>query len=233
MAGMAQKAHFSPELFKFLRQLKRNNDRDWFQANKPRYIEHVRDPMLAFIADFEPRLAKVSSRLIADPRPVGGSMFRIHRDTRFSKDKSPYKTACTARFPHEKGKDIHAPGYYIHLGLDGVFFASGIWHPDTAALTKIREAIVDDVAAWKKITRAAAFKDGRLKLSGDTLKRPPRGFDPEHELIEDLKRKDLVTVTGSSEAEVCAAGFLDRFTKSCRSAAPFVEFLTHAVGLKF
>src|SRR5438105_12571000 len=85
-------AYFSPGMFRSLEKLKRNNNRDWFAAHKGEYEEHVRNPMIRFVSDFGPRLRKISSHLVADPRPVGGSMFRIYRDTRFSRDKSPYKT---------------------------------------------------------------------------------------------------------------------------------------------
>src|SRR5919197_1365911 len=108
--------HFTPELFQFLRQLKRNNDRDWFAKNKQRYIDDVQQPVLDFVSDVGAGLRKLSKNLVADPRPSGGSMFRIYRDTRFSKDKSPYKTAVGIHFRHERAQDAHAPGYYLHIG---------------------------------------------------------------------------------------------------------------------
>ena len=113
---MPAQPHFTPRLFKFLRQLKRNNSRDWFQANKERYIADVQQPMLRFIADFAGPLAKISKQFDADPRPVGGSMFRIHRDVRFSRDKSPYKTHVSAHFRHKAtSKDVHGPGGRVCL----------------------------------------------------------------------------------------------------------------------
>jgi len=225
--------HFTPELFTFLRALKRNNKREWFERNKPRYIEHVRDPMLHFIADFAPKLQRISPHVVADPRPTGGSMFRIYRDVRFSKDKLPYKTAATAQFRHERGKDVHAPGYYLHLGTDGVYVGTGIWRPDADALRNIRQAIVDKPKEWKRIVSAKPFKDGRLEPHGDSLKRPPKGFDPEHPLIEDLKRKDYVTFTTLDEETACAPDFLDTYTKTCRSAGPYVKFIADALGLEW
>jgi len=106
---MAREAHFGPGLFKFLTELKRNNKRVWFQANKHRYQEQVRDPAQRFILDFSPMLKKISPHFIADPRPIGGSLFRIYRDTRFTKDKSPYKTHTGLHFRHKDGKDAHTP----------------------------------------------------------------------------------------------------------------------------
>ena len=105
----------SPALFDFLRALRANNERPWFEANKARYREEVRDPMLDFIAAFAGPLAEISPHFRADPRPNGGSLFRIYRDTRFSKDKTPYKTNVGAHFRHAAGRDAHAPGFYLHL----------------------------------------------------------------------------------------------------------------------
>jgi len=114
-----------PELFGFLEELKDNNDRTWFQANKSRYEEQVKSPLLAFIGGFDERLQRLSPHFVADPRPVGGSMFRIYRDVRFAKDKSPYKTAAGIHFRHERAKDVHAPGYYLHLEPAGDVRSAG------------------------------------------------------------------------------------------------------------
>jgi len=225
-------AHFSPELFKFLRSLRRNNDREWFERNKDRYVQHVRDPMLRFIEDFAPRLRRISRRFVADARPNGGSMFRIYRDVRFSKDKSPYKTVAAVHFRHEQGRDVHVPGFYLHLGPGEVFAGAGIWRPDSATATKVRHQIVEKASAWKRILRSDAF-DGLLRLDGDTLKRPPRGFDPEHPLLEDLKRKDFTVVAHFDEQAACDPDFIDVFTEVCRASGPFVRFLTRAVEVEW
>jgi uncharacterized protein (TIGR02453 family) len=222
--------HFTPELFRFMRQLKKNNKPEWFKKKRDDYIEVARDPMLRFISDFGPHLRRISPHFVADPRPQGGSMFRIYRDIRFSKDKKPYKTFASAQFRHERGKDVHAPGFYLHLGADEVFAGSGIWHPDGPSLAKIRNAIVEQPARWKRILSAKKFRDN-LRLSGDSLKRAPRGFDPEHPLIEDLKRKDFIAVTDLDEKAACAPGFIDSYTQICRAGAPLVKFLTEALEL--
>ncbi|MEZ6317396.1 MAG: TIGR02453 family protein [Phycisphaerales bacterium] len=223
--------HFSKDLFAFLRALKRNNNRGWFAEHKDQYIERVRDPMLAFIAAFAPRIEKISPRFVADPSPVGGSMFRIYRDTRFGGDKTPYKTAATAQFRHEQGKDVHAPGFYLHLEPGTVFMAAGIWHPDGPALRAIRERIVEDPAGWKK-ARAAGTR-APFDLAGESLKRPPRGFDADHPLADDLKRKDHVVVAAFDESDALGAGFLAEFTKRCRAASGYVRWLCGAVGVGF
>jgi uncharacterized protein (TIGR02453 family) len=223
-------SHFTAELFRFLRDLDRHNERAWFELHKPRYLEHVRDPMLSFITDFAARLERISRRFVADPRPTGGSMFRIYRDVRFGGDKRPYKTVASAQFRHEAGRDVHAPGFYLHLEPGRVFVGGGIWRPDGSALAKIRDGIVADAARWKRITRPAALGDG-IELAGEVLKRPPRGYDPDHPLVADLRRKDFVAVANLDEDAACSADFIERVTSLFRRKAPFVRFLTEALEL--
>lgn len=227
---MADAEHFSPKTFAFLRDLAGNNNREWFKANKERYDEDVKGPALRFIQDFSSHLDRLSPHFRADPRPVGGSLFRIYRDIRFSKDKSPYKTAAGIQFRHERGKDAHAPGFYLHLEPKQCFVGLGIWRPDGKALKKIRERIVEDPEAWKKGVSASAFRR-RFDLSGDRLVRPPGGFDPEHPLIEDLKWKDYVASARLTQKDVIQAGFIKEYARYCRVGMPFVSFLCDALGL--
>jgi uncharacterized protein (TIGR02453 family) len=216
------------ELFDFFRELAENNDRDWFQKNKARYERDVKEPLLQLISDFGPRLKRISPRFVADPRPVGGSLFRIYRDVRFSPDKSPYKTHAGVRFPHEETKNVHAPGYYLHLEPGQVFAAAGIWHPDPVTLRKVRDALVSDLAGWRRAVAQA--RKGKCLLGGDSLKTMPRGYDPEHPLSEDLKRKDFVAYSSFSEKEACSKDFLDRFGGACAAMKPVLGFLSRAVG---
>jgi uncharacterized protein (TIGR02453 family) len=218
-------AFFRPELFNFLRQLKRHNNRDWFAKNKARYESVVRDPALLFISSFGAHLHKLSPHFIADPRPTRGSLFRIYLDTRFSHDKKPFKTHVGIHFFHASGKDAHAPVFYLHLEPDNPFAAAGVWHPDNNALTKIRTAIVAEPEQWAKVR-------GKLELEGDSLKRPPRGFDPNHRFIEDIKRKDFVASVAFTEAQVCGPKFMRDFAAACRTMLPLVEFTTRALGLE-
>ena len=225
-------AHFNPALFEFLIDLKSNNSRDWFKANQARYEADVREPMLAFISDFGPLLHDISERFEADPRKAGGSMFRIHRDVRFSKDKSPYKTQVGAQFRHEAGRDAHAPGFYLHLEPGGVFVGVGLWRPETAVAGRIRQAMVEDPESWIAASRAEEFV-ADWRLSGESLKRPPRGFDKNHPLLEDLKRKDFIAVIELDDAVVCQEDFLQRFAGLCRSSAPLMRWLCDAVEVAF
>jgi uncharacterized protein (TIGR02453 family) len=223
---MPYTAFFCPELFRFLRQLKRHNNRDWFAKNKHRYEEVVRDPALLFISSFEPDLHELSPHFVADPRPARGSLFRIYRDTRFSADKRPFKTHVGIHFSHASGKDAHAPVFYLHLEPDNCFAAAGVWHPDSSALTRIRMAIVAQPVQWAKVKR-------KLELEGDSLVRPPRGFDPNHPFIEDIKLRDFVASVELTEAQVCGPKFTQDFAAACRTMLPLVEFTTRALGLQF
>jgi uncharacterized protein (TIGR02453 family) len=168
---------FSPVLFAFLRELRENNDREWFKANKRRYEEAVQEPAFEFITDFAPHLQQISSHFLADPRPVGGSLFRIYRDTRFGKDKTPYKTSTGIQFRHARGRDVHAPGLYLHLEPGSVFAGAGIWRPDSPTLGRIRDAIAGEPERWAEAVQETR-RGERFRLEGESLKRPPAGYDP-------------------------------------------------------
>jgi uncharacterized protein (TIGR02453 family) len=223
---------FSPELFAYLRDLRRHNRREWFLENKTRYEKAVKDPALQFIADFEPHLRKISPEFLAIPKAVGGSLFRIQRDVRFSKDKSPYKTHVGIRLLHRDAKNVHAPIFYLHLEPGGSFAGIGVWHPEPPTLEKIRQAIVDDPAAYKKAIGSAGFKK-RFALEGDSLKRPPRGYDPEHPLVEELKRKDFVGACPLDEKDIVKPGFDRRLGEVFRDGAGFVRYLCQALSAPF
>jgi uncharacterized protein (TIGR02453 family) len=222
--------HFSPDLFRFLRQLKRHNDRAWFASNRERYERDVRGPLLRFIAEAAQPLARISPAVNADARPASGSMFRIWRDTRFSKDKTPFKTHAAAHFRHRAGRDVHAPGFYLHLEPANVFFGAGIWHPDAEPLGAIRRGIVENAELWKRITRSRAFRRA-CYWDGDSAKRVPAGIDPHHPLIEDLLRKDFTVLAEVTEKDALRSDFLDRFVRFCRAVSGLNAFLARSLSL--
>lgn len=222
--------HFSRKLFDFFRELSVNNERAWFNDNKERYEREVVAPMLAFIEDFAPRLKKISKHYVAIPKKTGGSMFRVYRDTRFAKDKTPYKTHASAQFRHERGKDVHAPGFYLHLQPNDVFMACGLWHPEREPLLTIRRKIADDPKSFQRVLKNAAFSS-TFTLGGASLTRAPKGFDPDDPMIEHIKRKDFIAYTKLSEREACRADFLDRFTEVCRAGSPLMKYLTTTIDL--
>jgi uncharacterized protein (TIGR02453 family) len=227
---MKDQPYFTPDFFKFLRDLDKHNNREWFQVNKWRYEEFVRDPLLRFIEDFGPRLHAISPHFIADPRPAGGSLLRIYRDMRFRKGQAPYQTMAAARFPHRARKERTSPGIYLHLDPAHCFFACGLWRPDGDTRALVREAILRDPGKWKRASQGKTFKSV-WQLSGDSFKRPPPGIDPRHPLATDLMRKDFIAAVNFTEPEVCGADFLGRISRATRAAGPFLEFLTRALSL--
>jgi len=223
---------FPDDFFRFFQDLEQNNERAWFNENKARYHESVVNPISEFIVDLGPYLKKISPHYIANPKPHGGSMFRIYRDTRFSKDKTPYKTHAGVQFRHEAGKDAHAPGFYVHLAPEEVFFGGGVWMPPNPVLNRVRDHMVDNARSWSRIRNSkAVLASGGIR--GDSLKRPPRGFDPQHPHIEDLKKKSFYIATEVPAEAALEAGFAGQVTAGFKLAAPMMRFINDALDLPF
>jgi uncharacterized protein (TIGR02453 family) len=217
---------FDAESMRFLRDLRTNNNREWFQKNKGRYESAVQAPAVRFIEAAGPRLAKLSPHIVADARPFGGSLSRIYRDTRFSKDKSPYKTAVGIHFAHDNAaKGENRPGYFLHIAPGESMVASGIWHPPPPDLTKIRNAIASTSGSWGKVLKRG------LELGGESYARVPAGFDPNHRYAVDLRRKDFYAFHHFADSVVARPGFLDEFDAACRDLEPLNEFLARATGV--
>ena len=223
---MATKSYFSPALFDFLKRLKRNNRRDWFERHRAEYESLILRPAVQFIEDFQPHLYGISPYLVADARPYRGSLFRIYRDTRFAHDKRPYKWHTAMQFSH-RGKDVHSPGFYLHLEPGSCFAASGLWHPDSRTLLKARTAMVTHVDQWRQIRHLLNWDDA------SKLTRPLLGFPCDYEFIDDLKLRDIGTSIEFTEKQACSPRFMQTFVAACRKMAPLAGFLSHAVGLKF
>ncbi len=237
--------YFTSASFKFLRELKRNNNREWFEKNKPRYESDLKQPCLRFIADLAAPLQNISAQYIANPKPVGGSLFRIYRDTRFSADKTPYKTHAGMTFYHQATRDaargdagnagfgrLDAPVFYLGIEPGGCFIGAGLWHPQPDTVKRVRNYMVNNPASWKKITRDAKFRKV-FTMDGEALSRPPLGYDPQHELIEDLKRKDFVCGAKLDDAQLCAPDAQKTVLAHFRQAAPLLDWLCGALDLEF
>jgi uncharacterized protein (TIGR02453 family) len=226
--------YFTPATFRFLRALARNNNRDWFHAHKADFDAAIREPYLKLIADLAAPLQRISAHFRADSRPVGGSLFRIHRDTRFSSDKTPYKTWAGSRYFHERSRELHgeAPVFYLHIEPGNSFVGGGLWHPGAETLRRVRDYMIGNPASWKAATRSAAFRK-RFELGGEALSRPPRGYDPQHELIADLKRKDFVATTRLDDATVLSPQLPKVIAAHFAAAAPLVAWLCGALDLEF
>lgn len=225
-------AYFSKHTFAFLAALAANNRREWFEAHRQEYEDAVRGPALAFIAAMADDLDRIAPHFRAVPKAVGGSLMRIHRDVRFGKDKRPYKTNIGIHFRHERAKDVHAPGYYVHVEPGGCFVGVGLWRPESDALGKIRTALAEDGAAWVKARDDKGFRQA-FELAGDSLANAPRGYAKDHPLVEDLKRKDFVAMTACTDAQVTAGDFRQRVAGHFAAATPYMRFLCRALDLQF
>ena len=229
---MGEFVGFPKQCMPFLSELKANNTREWFNQHKAEYETSVREPALAFIADAAPQLVKISPHFRAIPKKSGGSLMRVYRDTRFSSEKSPYKTNIGIQFRHALGKDVHAPGFYLHIEPGACFIGVGIWRPESAVLTKIRDFLIDNPAAWKKAKAYRPF-NSNFVLEGDSLQRPPRGYPKEHELMEDLKRKDFIACRPFGDAEIGRKGFLQMAIGGFQQSDPFMRYLCAALEVPY
>lgn len=237
--------YFTDDTFKFLRQLARHNNRDWFLDNKQRYQASVRGPALRLIADLADPFKDISAQLTAVAKPVGGSLFRIHRDTRFAGDKSPYKTHIGMYFSHAAATKaarndasggapgrLDAPGLYLHVEPGRCFLGGGIWHPQSETTKRIRDYMVSNPASWKKATRDPTFRKV-FELDGDALVRPPKGYDPAHELIDDLKRKDFIASTSMDDAILLRPDLVKQLMNRYVRMGPMLDWLCGALDLDF
>jgi uncharacterized protein (TIGR02453 family) len=224
--------YFSDKTFTFLRGLARNNNREWFLKHKPDYEAHVRGPFQQLLTDLQPDLAAISPQFRADPRPVGGSLFRIHRDTRFANDKTPYKTHAGARLFHQRFREVDSPSFYIHIQPGHCFVGAGLWHPQAPTRRRIRHFRVDNPEAWRKAVHSPAFKR-RFELGGELLTRPPRGYPADHPLIEDLKRQSFVGSTALDDSVVLGPQLRRSIAGALAGLAPLVDYLCASLDLEF
>lgn len=221
---------FSTDAREFFLELAANNDRAWFAEHKPRYDEIVMQPALEFVRAMEKPLHKISPHFEAIPKRSGGSIMRIYRDIRFSKNKLPFKTNLGIHFRHEMGSNAHAPGFYFHIDPQNVFMGGGIWQPEKPVLDQIRSHILDEPDVWKKVKSRPKFKQN-FYVDGSSLKRPPQGYDPDHPLIEDLKRKDHFVTRDLSWKEISRTEFVADFAANIKIMMPYMRFLCDALRL--
>jgi uncharacterized protein (TIGR02453 family) len=226
---------FSTAAFTFLRQLARNNDREWFEANRERYERDVRLPMRELVEEMDVRLARIAPEIVGDPKR---SMFRIHRDVRFSKDKSPYKTNAAVWFFHRGagrgvGESAHgAAGFYFHLEPGGCFTGGGYWMPPRPALEKVRERLVEDQRGFEKaLATPALAKRGFRGLSEEAmLKRLPRAFAPDHPCATWLRYQSFTVGRQIPDDEVRSATLASQLEKDFAAMTPLVRWLNGALG---
>lgn len=224
--------YFTTQGMAFLRKLEQNNTRDWFHENKSGYEDLIRTPALNFIDDMENDLNHISPHFLAVAKKVGGSLMRVHRDVRFSKDKSPYKTNIGIQFRHEMGRDVHAPGFYLHVEPGDCFVGVGIWRPDSTALGKIRDSIIERDKFWMDAINDKTFKKN-FDLSGESLKTAPRGYDKNHVLIHDLRRKDFIAISPMADKTVLSKSFKSQVIKRFTEAEAYMLFLCKSLNLRY
>ena len=225
--------YFSDASFKFLRALAKNNDKTWFNEHKQQYEDHVRQPFLRLLTDLQPDLAQVSEHFRSDPKTVGGSLFRIYRDARFSNDKSPYKPWQGARLFHERREQVAAPSFYVHLQPGQCFVGAGLWHPEPPTQRRVRQFIFDNPGSWKAAAHAPKFRKRYEFESSEVLSRPPRGFPAEFEMIEDLKHRNFVFSRHLEEADMTGPRLRQLLAADLVALGPFVDYLCAALDLEF
>ncbi len=225
--------YFTDRSFRFLHGLARHNERAWFHAHKAEYEAQVREPFQRLLGDLRPALALISPHYRADPRTVGGSLFRIQRDIRFANDKSPYKSWQGARLFHERRRELPAPSFYLHLQAGRCFVGAGLWHPELTTQRRVRQFIFENPAGWKQAVHARAFQRRYQLASGETLVRPPRGFPPDFEFIEDLRRKNFAATRRLQDTTITGPRLRNVIQRDLRALAPIVDYLCAALDLEF
>lgn len=211
----------------FLRQLKKNNRREWFERHKADYETTVKLPMQSLIAALQPHFHSFAPEFDVNPKR---SMFRIHRDVRFSKDKSPYKTHVAAHFVlRGKAKGVDGSGYYLHIEPGEIFLGAGIYMPDGEQLKAIRKALAERSDEFLAIIDNPALKRAFGKLEGDQLRRVPAGYEPDHPMSKWLRLKQFF-VGKSLPVEKChSPRFVGEAAKAFEIATPLVRFLNEAM----
>jgi uncharacterized protein (TIGR02453 family) len=226
---------FRPQALGFLRRLKRNNRREWFERNRAVYETEVRDPMRALVEEMDVRLARLAPELTGDPR---SSVFRIHRDVRFSADKSPYKTNAACQFYHQDagrgaGQDAQGAGagLYFQLADGQCFVAGGMWMPARPALERIREAIAEMPGAMDRLLRAPAFRRRFGALDTEAmLKRMPRGYLETHPAAKWLRYRSFTATRTMSEREVQSRRLPEILVRDFTALVPLVRWINGALG---
>ncbi|KFC22678.1 DUF2461 domain-containing protein [Epilithonimonas lactis] len=216
----------NPETLKFLSTLEINNNREWFNENKPLYLEakanfeNVVNEIIAEVAEFDESVERLEAK---------NCIFRIYKDTRFSKDKTPYKTNIGASLVEKGPKTLNHAGYYIHLEKGKSFLAGGVYMTEPKNLKAIREAISSDSETFLKILNKKSFKDV-LELQGTKLVKVPQGFDKENPMGDYLKFKQFTVFHPLSDKEVLDKNFVKNTVKVLKEIYPFNRFLNEAIG---
>ena len=206
----------------FLRALKRNNRREWFQPRKEQFDADVREPMLAIVERLADDLRSIAPEIVVDPKTA---MYRIYRDTRFSENKTPYKTHVAAVFPWRGLAKHEGAGLYFHVSPDEVWMGGGMYSPQTAQLHAVREHIAGNVRRLRTIVESPGFRRHVGELEGERLQRVPHGFPKDHAAAEYLKYRQFLAGRELSPAFACNPKFYSTLITVFRQVAPLARFL--------
>src|SRR3954454_19011570 len=217
---------FDKAAIDFLRDLKENNEREWFQPRKEQYEQLVRSPMLRAVEAINRKLESQAPDYVTDPAKA---VYRIYRDTRFSGDKTPYKTHVAASLWHRRLGKNGGAGLYFHLSPEEFLIAAGLYHVPTQEMHPYRAHIAEHHQRFSKIIRSRSIREKFGELQGDKLSRPPKGYAADHPAIEYLKHKDLLFETTLSPDEACQKGAAAKLASHLAALIPFVEFLNEPV----
>jgi uncharacterized protein (TIGR02453 family) len=226
---------FSPSAQRFFKQLSRNNTKAWFEAHRAVYETEIREPFKALVEEIDVRLARIAPEIVGDPKR---SLFRINRDIRFSRDKSPYKTNAGCWFYHQDasrtvGQDAEggSAGFYFHLDAESSFVAGGIWMPPRGSLAKIRDAIAAKPGEFETLVRSLRRRFGSLD-SESKLTRVPRGYPPDHEAADWLRYQSFTLSRPIPATDLVSPKLPDRVARDLAGLTPFVRWLNGALGLR-
>ncbi len=222
---------FSNKTYEFLAGLIHNNERPWFEAHKGDYETHVVAPAMALITDLDEVVRSISKHYRGIPKKIGGSLMRIYRDTRFARDKTPYKTNVGIQLRHEAAGDVHAPGFYIHLSLEETFVGVGTWHPEPDDLKAIRQRIAAKPREYSEALTSAAAES--MKPVGESVKRMPADFDAAHPLADEIKRKDFLVSTDLPPELYLKPELVGVLKAKFLAATPYMKFLCAALNAPF
>jgi uncharacterized protein (TIGR02453 family) len=228
---------FTEAALRFLRGLKRNNTKAWFERHRSQYELEVRDPMRTLIEEMDVRLARFAPEITGHPKR---SMFRIYRDIRFSKDKSPYKTHAACWFHHRDadrrvGSEAEGggAGFYFHLEPGSSFVGGGMWMPPRQVLGRIRDGIVEDPTGFDRIVRAPRLVRRFGGLSDEAvLKRMPRGYPEDHPAARWLRYQSFVTGRELSDTQVLSARLPTLLEQEFTLMLPLVRWLNGTLALR-
>ena len=226
---MSEFSGFPRDTFAYLEELAGNNNRDWFNKYKDRYERSFLMPALQFVQAMQKPLAKAAPLLRAEPKKMGGSLMRIYRDTRFSKEKTPYKTNIGIQFRHQIGKDVHSPGVYMHIAADECFLGAGIWRAPSDVLRILRTNISESPQAWTKAKNARAFR-ATYEIYDDRLKTAPRGFDKDDPLLSDIRLRSFIGISQLTRSQIHSRDLVKEVTQRIKNARPLMEFLCESLG---